>query len=408
MTDVTSMRKRKKGETGFILLLCALYVVFMISRTDFSAVLLDMIQELGLRKESLSIAITVNYICYTAGMLINSLVANQRNSRFLICASLLGAAATHFGIRAFPSLPVIILLWGGNGYLQSMMWPSVLCEVNRTIPLERRISTISIISMSQQAGGLACYLLVPGLLPYGGWKLVVLVVAVGCMVGGLVWTLVRFCVPATVNADIRQVQPHKLDGRFFKETNMALFFVIGVITGMLREGVTTWAPVYYTESFSTTTSTSILLTALLQVSRVLAYIVYPGISKKVKDLKKLMLLILGISLLAVFTLFFADRAGAAWLAVALMAVLLTMVSCIGITCAITLPVRLSSTGRTATISGFLDASIYVGAAISAYLFAAISTRKGWGGVICTWGILILVCIGMLIAQQTIVPDKKQK
>ena len=59
-----------------------------------------------------------------------------------------------------------------------------------------------------------------------------------------------------------------------------------------------------------------------------------------------------------------------------------------------LPAHFSRFGKVATVSGILNASTYVGSALSAWLFGMISDLFGWIAVISVW--IVIALAGALI------------
>ena len=84
----------------------------------------------------MGLAITAGYIAYAAGMSVNSLLTDRTNPRWMICAAMFCCAATHLGIRLLPYLPVMIVLWCINGYVQSAAWPSIVRLTADNLPAE--------------------------------------------------------------------------------------------------------------------------------------------------------------------------------------------------------------------------------------------------------------------------------
>lgn len=398
------MLQKKRRETQFIVLACGLYFICQISRTDLSAVLLDLMHSLGFSKDALGIAVTGGYITYAAGMLVNSLIAERRNPKAMICIAMFGCALTHIGIRLLPILPIIIALWCINGYLQSMIWPCLL----RTVcgfTQERRSAAMSYISVAQHVGSVACYLFVPIGLSFGGWGTVMLATGIACLTCGFAWGFIHVTSGAG-NTILKQDTPSfKFDGYFLAQTNLLTLLLLGVLTGMLRDGITTWAPVFYSESLSIEASSSILLTGLLPASKVLAYAVTPILCRKIPNIRKSLLVLYIVSLLSSTILLVTNRVGAAWasMSILLMNMILLMSGCASIIYMITLPIHFCYTGRSASISGFLDCSFYVGTAISTYVFAKIETASGWTGVIFCWSVIAAICIGIIVVQRNLIP-----
>ena len=62
-----------------------------------------------------------------------------------------------------------------------------------------------------------------------------------------------------------------------------------------------------------------------------------------------------------------------------------------------MPSHFRNTGHVSTISGTLNACVYIGSALSTYGFAALSESAGWGGTIALWLGLSIACGGILLA-----------
>lgn len=399
--------KTTKKEVQLIVVLCVVYFFCQISRSDFSATFVDMIPATGFTKEQVGLAVTAGYISYAVGMFINSLVVEKGNPKFMVALAMFGCSITHLGIRLFPVLPVIITLWTINGYLQSMIWPCVMKLFNLNLTKETRVRAMSIVSLAQHAGSLSCYLIVPLGLAIGGWRCVMLMTSSALLALGFAWVFMKFVANATEEeAAIEKPEACKLNFSFFVKTNLITFLFLGVLIGMVRDGITTWAPVYYTESFSVTAVQATLLAALIPASKILAYGVGPTISKKFPDMRKSLTICYCCALACTCGLFVAHQAGAIFLAVVLMAALLCFNGSAGIMYVIVLPVRYSVTGRSVSVGGFVDCAFYVGASLAAYIFAWISKVGGWSSVIIAWGACCLLALLIVRMQKNLLPKEE--
>lgn len=394
----------KRREMRFILLACVLYFVCLLARTDLSAVMLDIIQKLKLQKDQLGVAVTGGYIAYAMGMIMNSLIAERGNPKKMICIAMFGCALTHFGIKCFPIFPVILILWCINGYLQSMIWPSLIQTMGLCLSEKQRTRAMSVVTIAQHAGSVACYLLVPVGLSCGGWGTVMLATAAVCLTVSFAWGLSGVTSVCENTKELVSTSPCKLDRAFLAKTGLPILLILGVLTGMLRDGITTWAPVYYAESFSLEAATSILLTAMLPACKILACVVCPFVLKWVSNVRKALLCFYSVILVAALVLLFSNRVGMIGLSLLMMNLILLMSGCISILYIITLPFYFSATGRSATLSGFLDCSLYAGAAVSSSLFAFLQSGFGWPSVILSWGGLAAVGICIVLADKQLALD----
>ena len=75
---------------------------------------------------------------------------------------------------------------------------------------------------------------------------------------------------------------------------------------------------------------------------------------------------------------------------------------------ISIPIQFGSVGRSATVSGILDCMLYLGAAISSYLFALLAQWGGWTATIVSWIVIPLIAIGILLSRKNLEPETAEK
>ena len=398
----------KKKHWKLVILSGILYFVCQICRTDLSACMVDLLPDLGIAKDAMGLAITAGYIAYAVGMSINSLLTDRTNPRLMICATMFCCAATHLGIRLLPYLPVMIVLWCINGYAQSAVWPSLVRLTADNLPAEQQESALRIVSLFQHAGSLSCFLIVPAELALGGWRTAMSVTAAACLTLGLVWALMRELCTAPQTAQTQKNQAAKLNWQFFRRGRLFYFMGVACLTGMIRDGLTSWAPVYFSEEFSLNATLSLILSAVLPAAKILALAVHPAVQKKVpKTRTQLIVFYVGCAAAACIVLL-ANFAGWTLAAAGFMAVMLCLMVCTDLSFTISIPIQFGSVGRSATVSGILDCMLYLGAAISSYLFALLAQWGGWTATIVSWIVIPLVAIGILLSRKNLEPETAEK
>ena len=398
----------KKKHWKLVILSGILYFFCQICRTDLSACMVDLLPDLGIAKDAMGLAITAGYIAYAVGMSINSLLTDRTNPRLMICAAMFCCAATHLGIRLLPYLPVMIVLWCVNGYAQSAVWPSIVRLTADNLPAEQQESALRIVSLFQHAGSLSCFLIVPAELALGGWRTAMSVTAAACLTLGLVWALMRELCTAPQTAQTQKNQAAKLNWQFFRRGKLLYFMGAACLTGMIRDGLTSWAPVYFSEEFSLNATLSLILSAVLPAAKILALAVHPAVQKKVpKTRTQLIVFYVGCAAAACIVLL-ANLAGWTLAAAGFMAVMLCLMVCTDLSFTISIPIQFGSVGRSATVSGILDCMLYLGAAISSYLFALLAQWGGWTATIVSWIVIPLVAIGILLSRKNLEPETAEK
>ena len=398
----------KKKHWKLVILSGILYFVCQICRTDLSACMVDLLPDLGIAKDSMGLAITAGYIAYAVGMSINSLLTDRTNPRLMICAAMFCCAATHLGIRLLPYLPVMIVLWCINGYAQSAVWPSIVRLTADNLPAEQQESALRIVSLFQHAGSLSCFLIVPAELALGGWRTAMSVTAAACLTLGLVWALMRELCTAPQTAQTQKNQAAKLNWQFFRRGRLFYFMGVACLTGMIRDGLTSWAPVYFSEEFSLNATLSLILSAVLPAAKILALAVHPAVQKKIPKIRmQLIVFYVGCAAAACIVLL-ANLAGWTLAAAGFMAVMLCLMVCTDLSFTISIPIQFGSVGRSATVSGILDCMLYLGAAISSYLFALLAQWGGWTATIVSWIVIPLIAIGILLSRKNLEPETAEK
>ena len=398
----------KKKHWKLVILSGILYFFCQICRTDLSACMVDLLPDLGIAKDAMGLAITAGYIAYAVGMSINSLLTDRTNPRLMICAAMFCCAATHLGIRLLPYLPVMIVLWCVNGYAQSAVWPSIVRLTADNLPAEQQESALRIVSLFQHAGSLSCFLIVPAELALGGWRTAMSVTAAACLTLGLVWALMRELCTAPQTAQTQKNQAAKLNWQFFRRGRLFYFMGVACLTGMIRDGLTSWAPVYFSEEFSLNATLSLILSAVLPAAKILALAVHPAVQKKVpKTRTQLIVFYVGCAAAACIVLL-ANLAGWTLAAAGFMAVMLCLMVCTDLSFTISIPIQFGSVGRSATVSGILDCMLYLGAAISSYLFALLAQWGGWTATIVSWIVIPLIAIGILLSRKNLEPETAEK
>lgn len=398
----------KKKHWKLVILSGILYFFCQICRTDLSACMVDLLPDLGIAKDAMGLAITAGYIAYAVGMSINSLLTDRTNPRLMICAAMFCCAATHLGIRLLPYLPVMIVLWCINGYVQSAVWPSLVRLTADNLPAEQQESALRIVSLFQHAGSLSCFLIVPAELALGGWRTAMSVTAAACMTLGFVWFLMRDLRTASQTTQTQKNQAAKLNWQFFRRGRLFYFMGVACLTGMIRDGLTSWAPVYFSEEFSLNATLSLILSAVLPAAKILALAVHPAVQKKIpKTRMQLIVFYAGCAAEACIVLL-ANLAGWTLAAAGFMAVMLCLMVCTDLSFTISIPIQFGSVGRSATVSGILDCMLYLGAAISSYLFALLAQWGGWTATIVSWIVIPLIAIGILLSRKNLEPETAEK
>lgn len=94
------------------------------------------------------------FLFYSAGQLLNGYLGDIFLPKIMIMTGLFLTAASNLGIGFLPGTAVITLLWGINGFAQSMLWGPLLRTVASHYPPGRKSFIASLLVSSVGTGSI--------------------------------------------------------------------------------------------------------------------------------------------------------------------------------------------------------------------------------------------------------------
>jgi OPA family glycerol-3-phosphate transporter-like MFS transporter len=249
------------------------------------------------------------------------------------------------------------------------------------------------VSWGSSFGTMALYLISPVLISIASWKAVFLFSAVCGVLMALVWIKAS---PRVEMVPRKVIRKNSSAASIIFTPLMLSVMVSIVLMGALRDGVTTWMPTYIGETYNlgaaVATLTGVALPLFAIVCQKLAAQIYGKFrGKPLPAAASFCALAVAACILLIFT------AGKNALLSVLGAALLTGAMHGNNTVVIMLiPSHFRNTGHVSTISGTLNACVYIGSALSTYGFAALSETAGWSGTIVLWLVLSVACGSILL------------
>ena len=383
----------KKTVSRYIWLLSVAYMVSYLTRVNFGAVIYDMVLSTGYEKAALSAAVTGAFITYGAGQFVSGWLGDRVQPKHLMLGGLLLTTAMNLLIPFCPNPVAITAVWCVNGFAQAFMWPPLVRLMTGLFDEENYRRCSIRVSWGSSFGTMALYLISPVLISVASWKAMFLFSA-GCgILMALVWA--KAC-PKVEMAPPKAAQKKSGAAAILFTPMMLAVMVSIVLMGALRDGVTTWMPTYIGETYNlgaaVATLTGVALPLFAIVCQKLAAQIYGKFrGKPLPAAASFCALAVAACLLLIFT------AGKNAILSVLGAALLTGAMHGNNTVVIMLmPSHFRHTGHVSTISGTLNACVYIGSALSTYGFAALSETAGWGGTILLWLALAIGCGGILL------------
>ena len=382
----------KRAVSRYTLLLSAAYMVSYLTRVNFGAVIYDMVLSTGYEKSALSAAVTGAFITYGAGQFVSGWLGDRVQPKRLMLFGLLLTTAMNLLIPICPNPTAITAVWCVNGFAQAFMWPPLVRLMTGLFDEENYRRCSIRVSWGSSLGTMALYLISPILISFANWKAMFLFSAICGIAMAILW--VKTC-PLIPMAPPKAKEKQSGAGATLFTPMMLCVMVSIVLMGALRDGVTTWMPTYIGETYNlgaaVATLTGVALPVFAMICQKLSAVIYGKMNGKPLPAAASFC---ALAVAACLLILLGSNATASVLGAAMLTGAMHGTNSVLI---MLMPSHFRNTGHVSTISGTLNACVYIGSALSTYGFAALSESAGWGGTILLWLGLSVACGGILLA-----------
>lgn len=156
------------------------YSLYYVCRTSLNVVKKPILDSDVLDASQLGLIGSVLLFAYAIGKFVNGFLADHCNIKRFMATGLIVSAAANFtlGLLGFTSesMPTILLftlfaiMWGLNGWSQSMGAPAAIIGLSRWLPLSKRGTFYGFFSLSHNLGEWLSFLFVGILVSVAGWQ----------------------------------------------------------------------------------------------------------------------------------------------------------------------------------------------------------------------------------------------
>ncbi len=394
-----------------------MYMFFYNGRQNINLVKDAMATDLGTTTAGIGAGIGMAlFWCYAFGQLINGRLGEIVGYKRYMAAGVMLSCVLNVLISFQQSVFVIAVLWGLNGFAQSMVWSNGLGVLNKWWPKKNRGFASGLATSFSGVGQVVTYLSVSLCLvlnPEWGWR-----AAFRFPIVPLVIALVAFIIlfkekpedaglapfeeedkdaalrDAALCAEVEKrgfLYPYKV---LFSEPKVIVFCFISAIAGVGRYGLLSWIPTYFKEAQGMDIKGAIFSSILLPVGQACAMFVFPFITDKVfKGKREPMLALASVITFAGLVVFpfINDRLIAS--------IMLFFLGVFGMVTGVIWAVAGDMGGRAfaATVVGILDWAVYMGAAVQEGAFGYLKDNFGWPAIFITIGCLYIIMLVLTLA-----------
>ena len=392
------------------------YMFFYNGRQNINLVMTQMAEGLGSTTAAMGVVSSALFWCYAFGQLINGRLGAYFGYKRFMMFGVAASALLNVIISFQQSIPVIAVLWGLNGFCQSMVWSNGLGVVNKWWPKKERGFATGLATAFSGAAQVVTYLtilLCMDMNPEWGWRAGFRFPMIPMVLMLAAFALFFKTEPeeiglkpfeeedkaaaardAALEAEIAKkgyLYPYKV---LFSEPKVIVFCLISAIAGIGRYGLLTWVPTYFVESMGLSIKDGIFSSILLPIGQTCAMFVFPLITDKVFKGKREPMLALAsiVTFLGMITFPFITSQTPA-------SIMLFVVGVSAMVTGVVWAVAGDMGGRafSSTVVGILDWAVYMGAALQASVFGFVKDTFGWPAIFITIGCLYVIMLVLTLA-----------
>lgn len=397
---MTKLSNRK--EIGLFTLLCSVvYFASYVSRINLGAVFVAVVESGYSPEKSVALALTLCSVTYGAGQLISGYLGDKFKPQNLIFTGFILTSAMNFSVGTVGG-NALVALWAVNGFAQSLMWPPLVKIMSSNLVEDDYKKAVVKVSWGSSFGTIAVYLLAPVVVKFFEVKFVFIISAVLAVVMAVVVKLFMGKGSLTeANKKTSSVKKEEGEKKGFTGASLTLLILVMLAIlcqGALRDGVTNWTPTYISEIFKLDSSLSILTGVILPIFSVLSFSFVSFINRKfVKNELLCAGIVFGIGAVSAVLLIVIGNVHFI-VSLLLLALLVGSMHGVNLILVCMTPAYFGRYGKVSFVSGLINSSTYVGAAISTYGIALFTESFGWNKTIALWagvaGLGTLICIGI--------------
>lgn len=377
------------------------YFVSYLSRINLAVSMVEVVRAGFAAKTVVALALAIQSITYGAGQIISGYLGDRYKPQNVMLCGFLLAGMANWGVGLCPDAGLLVPLWAVNGFAQALMWPPMVRILTQQLRAEEYAVACKWVSWGSALATMAVYTCVPLLISWFDFRAIFFIGGTVALMAAFVWKLAYergFSAYAGTPAAINS--PTAAGGRFDRAALLLLapILLAIVLHGALRDGVTNWMPTLIGESFHLDSSSAILSGVLLPIFHILCSQLTAVLHRR---LIRNEMLLSGVIFLAalVSAVLLALCGGSVMASMLLISLLVGCMHGVNFLFTCLVPPCFARYGHVSLISGVLNASTYIGAALSTYGVALFSQRYGWGSTIWLWAVITAVgaCIVLLIA-----------
>ncbi|QZY56087.1 MFS transporter [Crassaminicella profunda] len=371
-------------------------------------------KELHMTKTEIEILTAILYWTYAFGNFVNGRLGEIFGCKRFIMAGVILTVLTNWIVSMSTSIRIIIILWGLNGFFQSMIWAPGISLIAQWWPSEKRgFATGFAHGFSGMAHIILWFstMVTMGIFPQYGWRGFFVIPVIFLFIMSFVYWFMSKEKPRAMNLcddegedeiclerervykklDLKEGKmfPYKC---LFTQWQFCVWCVISALASITRYGLLTWIPLYYTKKMHMPIKTGIFSTLVLPMGMALGTFIVPWATDRIWGRNRAIAIIICGALSALMVFIFPSMMTSTTAIITIFWSGFFLYGINGVIWAYSIDVGTRVFAGTA--AGILDWAAYMGAAVQAMFFGYILQRTdSWAYV---FAAIAMMCILMVI------------
>ena len=224
--------------------------LFYVCRLSINVVKKPIVDSGYLTETELGIIGSALFFSYAIGKFVNGFLADRFNIRFLMGGALLIAAILNFTLGFHVLFGVFVVLWGINGWVQSLGGPCSAIALNRWFGDKQRGTVYGFWSASHNIGEAFTFIFIASIVSFAGWQYGFINAGILGIIGAvLIFIFLRPYPQNTTDniAPVNQKEVGKNQLEVLKNSSIWLVAFASAFMYISRYAVNSWG-VYYFEA----------------------------------------------------------------------------------------------------------------------------------------------------------------
>jgi len=385
------------------------YASYYLVRLSLSMTIPAISKELGYSRLMLGLISGAFSISYAIGQFINGQLADSFGARKLISLGLATSAIISIAFGYSEAFPILLLLWGLNGYFQSMGWPSVVKMIGEWFRRESSGKVGCFFGSCFLVGNMISWIILGWITANMGWRASFLIPPI---------PLIPLALIIYLNLEERRVS-HKIRSlkneairmshRFWRIMFSKRIIIIAatyILLQFIRSGLSTWAPSYIFEVYGVSPNMVGWGAAAIPLGGVVGSAIAGWLSDRLGRSRRLhWMMIMVIFLSFVISALYGSVSYGLYLAVVLLFLSGLMLYAPHVVRATAVPIDLEKKYGAAGVAGFIDGLGYIGIMFADPFIGWLVDVYGWNGAVTFW---FLSSIGSALLLSTLILESREE